>query len=54
MDNAVEYVDETGLLFRSYRKGGGSDGTIHDLRVVFRSSRMHCYFLRHGLSKQVF
>ena len=22
--NAVEYVDETGLLFRSYRKGGGS------------------------------
>ena len=24
MDNAVEYVDETGLLFRSYRKGGGS------------------------------
>ncbi len=24
MDNTVEYVDETGLLFRSYRKGGGS------------------------------
>ena len=32
----------------------GSDGTIHDLRVVFRSGRMHCYFLCDGLSKQVF